>query len=79
MPMSTTQQRLDAYLAAEAQILGGQAYRMGERQLTLADLAEVRRAISDLKAELARESATQQRRSSLGYSLASFGRGAGEW
>lgn len=53
--MSTTQERLDAYLAAELQVLKGQVVRFGERQLTRADLAEIRAAITQLEAKLARE------------------------
>lgn len=53
--MSTTQERLDAYLAAELQVLKGQVVRFGERQLTRADLAEIRKSITQLQAQLARE------------------------
>jgi hypothetical protein len=53
--MSTTQQRLDAYLAAEAAVLKGQSYQIGDQRLEKADLAEIRRAIASLRAELARE------------------------
>lgn len=47
--------RLDAYVAAEARILGGQSVRMGDRQLQQADLAEVRQEIARLQAAVARE------------------------
>lgn len=40
--MSTASDLLSLYLAAEAAILQGQSFRHGERQLTMADLAEVR-------------------------------------
>ncbi len=33
---------LEMYLAAEAAVLQGQSFRMGERQLNRADLAEIR-------------------------------------
>ena len=33
---------LQTYLAAEAAVLRGQSFRMGERQLNRADLAEIR-------------------------------------
>ncbi|KUP02189.1 primosomal replication protein PriB/PriC domain protein [Stenotrophomonas maltophilia] len=33
---------LQTYLAAEAAVLQGQSFRMGERQLNRADLAEIR-------------------------------------
>lgn len=55
--MSDTAARLASYKAAEARILKGQSWRMGERQLTSADLGEVRKAITDLQAQLARETA----------------------
>lgn len=70
----TTQERLDAYFAAEAAILKGQAYRFGERMLTRADLAEVRAGIGSLKAELRRE---QGRHNSLSAANAVFG--GGRW
>jgi hypothetical protein len=65
----STQERLDAYLAAEAAILKGQEYRFGERALTRADLAEVRMGIGSLKAELRRE---QGRHNSLSAASAAF-------
>ncbi|WP_445683802.1 primosomal replication protein PriB/PriC domain protein [Stenotrophomonas pavanii] len=41
--MSTPAQiMLQTYLAAEAAVLQGQSFRMGERQLNRADLAEIR-------------------------------------
>ncbi|HDS1561960.1 primosomal replication protein PriB/PriC domain protein [Stenotrophomonas maltophilia] len=36
------QSMLEMYLAAEAAVLQGQSFRMGERQLNRADLAEIR-------------------------------------
>jgi hypothetical protein len=54
---TVNQTRLDAYLAAETKILGGQTVRFGERQLTLADLSEVRREIAILQAAVRREQA----------------------
>lgn len=54
--MSTTQQRLDAYLAAEARILArGQANRMGDLQAEQAELVSIQRAIAQLQAQLATE------------------------
>lgn len=52
---TVNQQRLDAYLAAEAKILGGQSVRFGERQLQRADLAEVRAEINRLQIAVSRE------------------------
>lgn len=48
MPGITLEQaeaRLTAYLAAEEAVLTGQAYRMGERMLTRADLDSIQRGI----------------------------------
>lgn len=52
----STQSRLDAYYAAEARILErGQAVRLSERQQQLAELAEIRKAITALEAKLVLE------------------------
>jgi hypothetical protein len=40
--MSTASDLLAKYLAAESAILSGQEFRMGDRALKMADLAEVR-------------------------------------
>lgn len=54
--MSITQQRLDAYLAAEARILQrGQSNRMGDLQAEQAQLAAIQKAIAALQAQLAAE------------------------
>lgn len=73
--MSTTQERLDAYKAAEARILaGGQSLRYAERQLQQAELAEIRKAISQLESQLQRETDAAAGRTggSLRYSTAVF-------
>jgi hypothetical protein len=44
--------RLTRYIAAETAVLQGQAYSMGQRSLTRADLSEIRKAIVDLYAEI---------------------------
>lgn len=44
--------RLHMYYAAEQSVLTGQEYRMGSRSMKRADLAEIRRAIKDLEAQL---------------------------
>jgi len=44
--------RLALYLDCEAKILAGQSYRIGDRELTRADLATVQQKIDDLSAEL---------------------------
>jgi hypothetical protein len=52
--LETAQSRLASYLAAEASILsGGQETGVASRRRKDAELAEVRRAISDLQAEIA--------------------------
>lgn len=51
--------RLRLYLEAEAAILRGQAYTIGDRQLTRANLSEVRKQIDILEAEI---SATEKGR-----------------
>ncbi len=44
--------RLAMYLDAEAAILRGQEYYISDRRLRRPDLSEVRKAISDLEAEI---------------------------
>ncbi len=61
------QTRLTVYLTAETKILAAQEYTIGNgstaRRLTRADLAEVRKAISDIRAEMAQlETVTQRAR-----------------
>jgi hypothetical protein len=51
----TTQQRLDNYLAAEAAILEAQELRGGDRVYRMAELEEVRKGITQLQSQLARE------------------------
>lgn len=70
--MSTTQARLDAYQAAELSVLKGQRVRFGERELTRADLAEIRTAITQLEAQLQRESEAAAGRGGLRYTTAVF-------
>lgn len=62
-------QRLAAYLEAELKILRGQSTRFGDRQLTRADLAEVRREIERLQVICARE----RLGSRAGFKQANFG------
>lgn len=72
--MSTTAERLAAYQDAELRILtGGQSVSAFGRQVGLADLAEIRKAIATLQAQLNRETAAVgQRRQSFGTSLSNF-------
>jgi len=55
--MSSASDHLAAYLAAELAILGRQSYTIGDRSLTMADLSEVRRAITALQKEVSAETA----------------------
>ena len=54
--MSAASDLLTAYLAAELAILSRQSYTIGDRQLTLANLAEVRRERAILERRVAAES-----------------------
>ncbi len=75
--MSTTADRLAAYIAAEAEILSSQTARFGDRLLTLPDLAEVRAAITQLQAQLRRERIQTNRRPGFAPSVSDFsGNGA---
>lgn len=72
--MSTTQERLDLYLAAEARILtAGFSVQLDQRRLQEAELAEIRKAITQLKGELAAEQTRGPARGSLRYRSAVFG------
>ncbi len=51
-PLEMAQDRLALYYEAERRVLVGQSYTIGDRQLTRANLAEIRRAIDDLKDEI---------------------------
>ena len=51
--ITTVQMRLEMYYEAERKILAGaQSYAIGNRQLTRANLAEIRKTISQLEDEL---------------------------
>ena len=45
-------ERLELYYEAERKVLRGQSYTIGNRQLTRANLAEIRKAIKELESEL---------------------------
>lgn len=69
--MSTASERLARYVSAEEQILLGQEVQMGSRRLRRSDLAEVRKAIRELQAEVATENrAGKPNIGGLGFSLA---------
>lgn len=65
--MSTATMMLGLYLDAEAKILAGQSVRFGERTLTRADLAEVRKG----RAEWERKTITESS-GGASHSLARF-------
>jgi hypothetical protein len=53
--LTDAQARLTNYLRAESAILtGAQAYSIGDRTLTKANLAEIRKGINDCRAEVNR-------------------------
>lgn len=52
--MKTAQEMLDLYIAAEQAVLLGQSVRFGERQLTRADLAEIRNGRKEWQAVVGR-------------------------
>lgn len=68
---TVTQTRLQNYLDAETKILKGQSVRLGERQLTLADLVEVRAAITELQRGVNAEAGIAAGRA--GFAQADFG------
>lgn len=68
----TTQSRLDAYKTAELEILQAQETRGGDRTFRMAELGEVRKAIKDLEAQLARENSSPSR--PFRYSVADLSR-----
>lgn len=71
--MSIAQQRLDAYLAAEARILNaGFSVQLGERRRQEAELERIQIAIKELEARVAQESGTA--RGSLSYRSVVFNR-----
>ena len=45
-------ERLELYYEAERKVLRGPSYTLGNRQLTRANLSEIRKAIKDLENEL---------------------------
>jgi hypothetical protein len=70
----STQDRLNRYLAAETEILEAQELRGGDRTYRMADLEEVRKAISDLERKLAREQSRAGSGRGLRFSLANLRR-----
>jgi hypothetical protein len=62
---------LQAYMDAEVKILKGQSVRMGERDLTLANLEEVRAGRREWEGKVTTETVAAQGQSSL-YAVADF-------
>lgn len=62
---------LDLYIAAELAVLKGQRFRIGERDVTRADLVEIRRGRQEWERRLAGEVAVA-RGGSQGIALADF-------
>lgn len=69
---SITETRLAAYLAAETAILQAQEARSGDRTHRMAELAEVRKAIDQLQAQLGREQARTAGGGGLNYAVANL-------
>ncbi|KFN42330.1 hypothetical protein [Arenimonas oryziterrae] len=69
--MSNATEMLAFYLDAEKKILLGQSVRFGERQLTRADLVEVRAGRREWEAKVNAE-VTVARGGNAGYSVANF-------
>jgi len=71
MMLEELQARRTAYLAAELSILRGQEYTLGSgptaRKLVRADLAEVRKAISDLDIQIQAAQPAPQRGRRITY------------
>ncbi len=70
MHMATlAQTMLQTYISAEQAVLSGQSWRLGERQLTRADLAEIRAGRREWEARVATEANGGNR---LSVALADF-------
>lgn len=69
----STQTRLDAYYAAELEILQAQENRHGDKTFRMAELQQVQAAISMLETKLAREKA-RDAGSRMRFSLANLNR-----
>lgn len=55
--LAQAQTRLDEYLAAEAAVLAGQSYKIGEREMRRANLAEIQAGIKIWDARVAEKAA----------------------
>ncbi|MBV6857229.1 primosomal replication protein PriB/PriC domain protein [Xanthomonas campestris pv. zingibericola] len=59
--MMTAQEMLTTYQHAEIAVLQGQSFRFGERMLTRADLAEIRKGRQEWQAAVDREAGAGRR------------------
>lgn len=71
--MTIATDMLSRYLAAETAVLAGQRFRMGERELTRADLAEIRAGRREWQQKVAAETAASAGRGDPRVALADFG------
>ena len=69
----STQTRLDAYMAAELEILKAQEIRGGDKTHRMAELADVQKMIETLEAKVSREAAAADGKR-LRFSLANLNR-----
>ena len=70
--MSTASDLLALYIAAEEKILAGQAVTLGDLQLTMANLAEVRKERQNIERRVAAESRQASGLGGPSVSLADF-------
>lgn len=70
--MSTASDLLALYLAAEAKILAGQSASIGDRSLTLANLAEVRKERQNLERRVDAETRATSGSTGARHQLADF-------
>jgi hypothetical protein len=68
--MSTATEMRDLYLAAEAAVLKGQSFRLGERQVTRADLAQIITGRKDWERRVSAEASAAA--GNAGYAIADF-------
>jgi len=73
--MSQSSDMLAKYIAAEQAVLSGQSYGWGDRNLTLANLAEIRSGRREWQAKVDAEAAASAGRGGPRHSLANFSGG----
>ncbi|MDU4597474.1 MAG: DUF6148 family protein [Clostridium sporogenes] len=60
--LEKAKERLNYYYEAELAVLSNQEYRLGTRTMRRADLAEIRRAITDLEKQIKQLEALESRK-----------------